>query len=133
MAVMWFWIAPGIAYVIFGLFNLIAAWGLRRMHTKSEETKLAKYWSQEEIDKMKRESFAFFQEQQKLFSEGKISQQEANRAQQLYVSVLTLETQVEAAKNILNAARLNRWVLWIAAGSLFVAAAVSLAQGLAII
>jgi hypothetical protein len=129
VALMWFWFVAGIAYIIIGIFSYISAMRLRLIDTQSPSKLFTDYWSDEDIEKMKREGGPVFLEQKRLFNERKISQQEWNHAIAVYAVPYHLETRMKVAKNSNDAAKVNRGILYAAAASFFIAAVFSFVQG----
>ncbi len=54
MVIMWFWFVAGIAYVILGIFTYLSARRLQLMDTYTIARYPVDYWSDDDIDKMKR-------------------------------------------------------------------------------
>lgn len=133
MVQMWFWFVAGVAYVIIGIFTSLSA---RRLHFIDIQT-LASYqaddFSYEEIDRMKREWRSLMIEKQQLANERKISSEDWKYWLEAESKVYELEANKRAAENFNKAAKLNRDVLYIAAGSFFIAAIISFAQSLSLI
>lgn len=129
----WFWFFPGVAYVLVAIFTFYAAKRLGRINAQT----LAKYhaddFSDEDIEKMKREGWPVLIEKQQLANERKISSEEWAFWKRFHAIPYELEANKREAENFKNASKLNRGVLYMAAASFFIAAGISFAQGLALI
>lgn len=139
---MWLWFVAGFAYVIIGLFNSLSAKRLRRIAIPSLERYRLTILAEEQKQISERE----FLIANELFEKGEISCGElqiplenAKRAYKAVGETKAMETLNKAFDNIESVANefnkatdLNRDVLYAAAVSLFIAAAISFAQGLSL-
>jgi hypothetical protein len=147
VAQMWFWFVVGIAYVIIGIFTYLSARRLQLMDVHTLARYLADYWSDEDIDEMKREGSPLLLEKQKLANDGKITSNEWHQAIDFFSIPFQLEAKKKEQQNFNKAfqsiedfarefnkaTEVNRRVLYAAAASFIIAAAISFAQALSFI
>jgi|SRR5665647_138196 len=143
MGQLWFWFGVGVAYLLLSIVNFYLAIHLRRIDVPS----LARYrisHSEEEREKLSKLQLQSVAEEQKRFEEGKKSREEVQfaidmlkMAHKEFSEMTASENLNKAFDNIENfanefnkATKVNHWILYAAAASLFIAAIVSFFQGL---
>lgn len=140
------WFGVGIAYVLLCIFNFYWAKHLRPVAKHA----LARYritLPEEERKKLDEAQLHEVMEKQKLLGEGKITQEAYQLTFKLFTDVLKELGEMRSHENLNKAfdniekfsdgfnkaTKVNRYVLYAAAASFFIAAIISFAQGLSII
>jgi hypothetical protein len=129
----WFWGFPGVAYVLITIFTFYSARRLGAIDAQILAKYNADYFSDEAIEKMKRDGWPLIIDKQTLANERKISSQEWDYWKKVFGIPYELEANKREAENFKNASKLNRGFLYAAAASFVIAAGISFAQGLSLI